>query len=703
MIERFIGSETMPKQDLDIFEFDPASYWQERKLKDVVNEGTEIIEYVPAFKLSAAPKQNLQQTNQSNDRDKSHSRSEQIKRIASWLKKNYPLTNFIADQLAFHLIKLYKHLFQTNWNKTQVKRTNPALPSKISRDHKSDFKSLDLHLGAAELERIVKYIESSLTPKLESAKIWSHAADELLTYQPEIALLVARIQRNIEETPGSLTSDKNVKISLQNYQSARAINLEQKVSLFLQQFTQREVSVIFERLNFKKLTLEDLDEILGLKKNNVSKPIPKTESRLANAVVAVPSFAAMGSASLAQIRKDLWRKDNNGIAIFKHQAKGNPNNYIEHYISNPGDIEVLPWEQAEQIIDKFGFNTVKLHLIFAAHTMKQPTPWSGKFSLKASDVIKYLGWDKRTDLPVHQKLTEIAKTAFVLDCLLVKSVWVEGRNKNGGIDASTPTGRMWNVVVDPRGQLDIEGKVKKPKEVYITVQPGLIFYSFLNKAGNQLREALYQFGYLAQDILRIDPYHDELALRLSIHLTMDSRIHTSGTYQVETLLKHLLPHAKIDKARSDTRRGYDLKQRWDNALKLLMNLGWQIQFDDGSYPEWLQPGSKLKKPADARKMKIIEWLLQAKITIYPPQPIPELLAAKVKPKLPSSKQKKKKAVTGITSDQIRKGRNAKSWSQRKLAGWLGVTQTLVGYWEKGKRTPSEAMEIKLRQILEIID
>jgi DNA-binding transcriptional regulator YiaG len=170
------------------------------------------------------------------------------------------------------------------------------------------------------------------------------------------------------------------------------------------------------------------------------------------------------------------------------------------------------------------------------------------------------------------------------------------------------------------------------------------------------------------------------------------------------LLKHLLPHTDIDTARSDKRKGYDLKQRWDNALKLLETLNWQIQFDEESYPSWLQPGSKEKKPNEAKKSKIIEWLLQARITIQPPQPIPELLAAKIKPKLPSSKQKRKiVAVTGITSDQIRKGRNTKGWSQRKLAGWLGVTQTLVGYWEKGKRTPSEEMEIKLRQILEIID
>jgi DNA-binding transcriptional regulator YiaG len=403
----------------------------------------------------------------------------------------------------------------------------------------------------------------------------------------------------------------------------------------------------------------------------------------------------------AQIRKDLWSKDSNGIACFQHQAKGNTNNYIEHYKTKPGDIEILPWEQAEQIIDKFGFNTVKLHLIFAAHTMNQPVPWEGKFSLKATDVIKYLGWDKRTDIPVHQKLSEIAKTAFVLDCLLVKSVWVEGRNKKGGINASTPTGRMWNVVVAPQGQQNLEGKVEKPEEVYITVQPGLIFYSFLNKAGSRLKEALYQFGYLAQDLLRIDPYHDELALRLAIHLTMDSRVHTTGKYRVETLLKALLPHTVIDEARSDKRKGYELKQRWDHAIKLLMQLRWQIQFDE-SYPEWLQPGSKATKPSDWRKMKILDWLLQAKLIINPPKPIPELLAAKVEPK-PKARKLQPSGATGLTGDQIRKAREAKGWSQRKLAGWIGVTQTLVGYWEKGKRTPSEDMEAKLRQLLEIAD
>jgi ribosome-binding protein aMBF1 (putative translation factor) len=103
-------------------------------------------------------------------------------------------------------------------------------------------------------------------------------------------------------------------------------------------------------------------------------------------------------------------------------------------------------------------------------------------------------------------------------------------------------------------------------------------------------------------------------------------------------------------------------------------------------------------------MKIIEWLLQAKITIHPPEPIPELLASKVQPKPKPKTQNQKRILamtTGITSDQIRKARDAKGWSQRKLAGWLGVSQSLVKMWEKGKRTPSEEMEIKLRELLEV--
>ena len=702
----------MPKQNDETFEFDPRLYWQDSPYYEevdyipAVDRQTGAVVLIPASKLKTKSEQEIIQEvelyhhryNQFiNDLE-----PEQIEQGVRWLREKSSLLNLVARQLGFHLVKLYEHLIKIHFKKTQGQLKPEFPPTTIVIDREDNSIDVQMQLNKTDIDEITEHLKQELAPALDKADLWTETAKELHT-----CLIVSAIEKREQdlgaEVVERLSNERNIATLYEYFNGDKSGDTGAEVERILRRVSLQILSTIAQSIDLLNLTTTELDLILGFNEDRDNEPTPVPESRLTNAILPIPTFAAMGSASLAQIRKDLWSKDNNGFACFKHQAKSNPNNYIEHYISSPGDIELLPLEQAEQIIDKFGFNTVKLHLIFAAHTMNQPTPWSGKFSLKASDVIKYLGWDKRTDLPVHQKLNEIAKAAFVLDCLLVKSVWVEGRNKKGGINASTPTGRMWNVVVDPRGQLDINGRVKKPEEVYITIQPGLIFHSFLNKAGSKLKEALYQFGYLAQDILKIDPYHDELALRLAIHLTMDSRVHTSGTYRVETLLKHLLPQTKIDKARNDKRKGYDLKQPWDNALKLLINLGWQIRFDE-SYPEWLQPGSKLKKPADARKMKIIEWLLQAKITIQPPQPIPELLAAKVNPKLPSSKQKKKiTPVTGITSDRIRKSRNALGWSQRKLAGTLGVSQSLVKMWEKGKRTPSEEMEIKLRKLLQLED
>ncbi len=699
----------MKDKNDDIFEFDPASFWKDRPGYErvdyvpVINQYTGEVVLVPAERLKAkSESQILEQVDKFYDRYQFFRKNinpEQIKQMAQWLRNETNLLRLVAVQLAFHLLKLYDHLLKVSLETGKLLETE--LPHfTLIIDREGNPVKIKLNLDETGVEAVVNYLEKSFASGFEWSGTWEECAKNILTYLSVSA--AEKMEKDLGETAIKNLRNESYQETFDRYlKSEKSDYLAEKISLLLHDSSQEIVQAIIKGLDLPNLTLADLDKILGLSPAQSVKSIPVTESRLTETALPIPTSSALISSINAQIRKDLWRKDSQGIAYFQHKAKGNPNNYIEHYITKPGDIEILPWEQAEQIIDKFGFNTVKLHLIFAAHTMNQPRPWESKFSLKATDVIKYLGWDRRTDLPIPEKLNEIAKTAFVLDCLLVKSVWVEGRNKKGGINASTPTGRMWSVVVDPRGQLNLEGKVEKPEEVYITVQPGLIFQSFLNKAGSRLKEALYQFGYLAQDILKIDPYHDELALRLAIHLTMDSRIHATGKYRVETLLKAMLPHTVIEAARSDKRKGYDLKQRWDNALKLLRQLRWQIQFDE-SYPEWLQPGSKAPKPSDWRKMKVIDWLLQAKLTINPPEPIPELLAAKVEPK-PKAQKLQLSAGTRLTGDQIRKARKAKDWSQRKLAGWLGVSDVLVGYWEKGKRTPSGDMEIKLRELLQIQD
>jgi DNA-binding transcriptional regulator YiaG len=242
------------------------------------------------------------------------------------------------------------------------------------------------------------------------------------------------------------------------------------------------------------------------------------------------------------------------------------------------------------------------------------------------------------------------------------------------------------------------GKVDAPDEVYITVSPGPWAEKWLNKMGVKAGIALHQFGWLATEILKIDPYHDELALKLAIHLTMVTRIKVRDKNQYEhkvgTLLEAVELEARINAARQEKREAYNLKQRWDNALTLLMSMHWRVIFDDATYPDWLRPDSQAEKPSDWKKEKIIDQLWKAKLTIKPPEPIPALLATKTEPKQlkPVAHTKSEPTLTGA---ELRKQREAKGVSQTALAEWAGKTKAWLCMVEKGKRKidPKEAKKL----------
>ncbi len=443
-----------------------------------------------------------------------------------------------------------------------------------------------------------------------------------------------------------------------------------------------------------------MEKLLGLKQ----RPIYSTGTNLdLDPIAVLPTSIPIASSIRAQLRPDLWQQDADQAAVFHYRSKSNPSNYIEHYITNPGDIEMLPWEAAEQIINKFGFDTVKLQLIFAARTMEEDEPWNSAFTLRASDIVQLLGWDKNHNTSLSEKRTSVASTAYALSCLLVKSVWVEGRGRRK-VDASTPIGRMWDVLIDVHGQFDwVTGKIERPEEVYITVSPGLWTKHFLNRAGSRAKEALHQFGYLARDILKIDPYHNEMALRLAIQLTLDSRIRVRNQnpydYRVGSLLEEVLVKTEIDKALQDKYKARDLRNRWNNALKLLMSLGWHIEFDPETYPEWLRPDSTAPKPEDWRKIRIIERLLQAKVTIKPPHPIPVLLAKIKEPKKP--KVLEIAPPTELTGEEIQQARDTQGWSRKELGGFLNLSADYIGKLEQGDRAITPDLEAKLRKLLHL--
>ena len=620
-----------------------------------------------------------------------------LQSLIQTLREHSSLPELVTAQLFQHLLNVYKDKVETVVQEEGIEAIDTSLNHfKVITNRKQSTKRLEL---VFDNEKIKSYLKNSLFEFFTHAGIWKEFAKVVGTN-----LIIWAIE-DLEETLGTQAfralSDKEIGQAIsQRLRELDPSFLLERGEVLGQIHCQDIAKKIIEGFNLPKCSLQDLEKLLGLKQ----RPLFSTETNLdLDPIAVLPTSIPIASSIRAQLRPDLWQQNADQTAVFHYRSKSNPNNYIEHFITNPGDIEMLPWEAAEQIINKFGFDTVKLQLIFAARTMEEDEPWNSAFTLRASDIVQLLGWDKNHNTSLSEKRTSVASTAYALSCLLVKSVWVEGRGRRK-VDASTPIGRMWDVLIDVHGQFDwVTGKIERPEEVYITVSPGLWTKHFLNRAGSRAKEALHQFGYLARDILKIDPYHNEMALRLAIQLTLDSRIRVRNQhpydYRVGSLLEEVLVKSDIERALQDKYKARDLRNRWNSALKLLMSLGWQIEFDPETYPDWLRPDSNAPKSEDWRKIRVIDRLLQAKVTIKPPHPIPVLLEKIKEPK----KQKPLEVAPSaeLTGEEIQQARETQNWSRKELGGFLNLSADYIGKLERGDRTITPDLEAKLRKLLHL--
>ena len=628
--------------------------------------------------------------------------SDYLDRLAGVIRDRSTLPELITLQLYEHLARVYRHKVEIAVEKQGVEALD------LSQSH---FRLIGDPAGE-------KHTPQKVEVCLDETAAKSHLKEALLLFlerqdfRDEFAraigsnLVVWALEEiDIEHGSGyseALSTDE-LKQTIGHYiNDADSEEFDDKLNIFGQIYCQDITQTIVEGLNLPACSLQDLEQLLGLRQ----RPLSAAHMNLNLAqVFPIPTSIPIASSIKAQLRPELWQRDKDDLAVFTYQSKANPANFIEHYITNPGDIALLPWEAADQIINKFGFNTVKLQLIFAARTMAESEPWKSSFTLKATDMVTLLGWDRNHNTSLAEKRNMVAAAAFALSCLMVKSVWIEGRGKRK-VDASMPVGRMWDVLIDSHGQIDLTTrKIERPEEIYITVSPGGWTKHFLNRAGNRAREALHQFGYLARDILKIDPYHNELALRLAIQLTLDARVRARNQnpyeYKVIHLLEEAIPKADINHALSDKYKARDLRKRWDKALTLLTELGWEIEYDPDTYPEWIRPNSEAPKPKDWRKVKVIERLLQAKLNIRPPHPIPVLLTKLKDPKPQKTLTAEPPLLDTLTGEMIRVGRKERGWSRKELAGFLGISADYVGKLERGDRPVTDQLEAPLRKLLKL--
>lgn len=412
-----------------------------------------------------------------------------------------------------------------------------------------------------------------------------------------------------------------------------------------------------------------------------------------NAIEKFASGIPILSSLDSMFHKTKWQKEEHtNLARYEYHGKRNPDNWIRHYISDPNDFRLLPFEEAIQIIDKFGIETAKLHLIFSIYASREQRPWEGLFRLQGTKLIKDLNYDKRNDLRRSEILSHIAKFAWALGSLVVQTEWQEEKGRK--ILANIKTSRLWNVAIQIVGEKDIDGNISKPEEVYLDVTPGLWTESFLNRWGADSRTALYHYSYISQKVMSISAYPSALALRIAMRQSI--MFYRTSAITVRQLLIENLDGAedKIGKAFSQPKYAYELKQQWNNALITLENAGFEISYDNNSYPVCLRPESKEQAPRG-----YFDQLIQAKIKIIPPKPRSRKLTVSKLNKKPSLNLNQKEIITGIDIRQTRERANIKATI---LAEYMGKSRAWLSQKETGKRSLTHKEGQELLKAIDIL-
>ncbi len=385
-----------------------------------------------------------------------------LHKLTTAIQEHSSLPDLITLQLYEHLAKIYKHKVELTVEKEGI----DALDLNQSHFHLltgTDGKTeprqrVDVHFDETAIQ---DHLKEALLLFFERQDFQDEFVKAIGSNLVVWALEVIEAEQE-EDSLDTIAPDK-LKQAVGSYiNHPETPEFSEKLNMFGQIYCQDITQIIVEGLNLPGCSLQDLEQFLGLRQRPVSAAY--TDLALAQ-VFPIPTSIPIASSIKAQLRPELWQRNEENLTVFQHQSKTNPANFIEHYITNPGDIALLPWEAAEQIIDKFGFDTVKLQLIFAARTMAESEPWKSSFTLKATDVVNLLGWDRNHNSSLAEKRNTVAAAAFALSCLMVKSVWIEGRGKRK-VDASMPVGRMWDILIDSHGQIDLATrKIEKPKEI----------------------------------------------------------------------------------------------------------------------------------------------------------------------------------------------------------------------------------------------
>jgi DNA-binding transcriptional regulator YiaG len=384
--------------------------------------------------------------------------------------------------------------------------------------------------------------------------------------------------------------------------------------------------------------------------------------------------------------------------------------YLEHYLTRPQDLAVLPWELLTQLKQKFGLAVVQLQFLWAAHAMSQTNPKNNTFTLKISDIREQLDWPVRSaqispDIDTPDPLALIMQ----LGKLKILSIWMTDP-RSSQVEAFRLSGSPWEVLSDVRGNLDwTTGQLSHPEQIYVTIRPGLWVSRLLELGGLTVEHSLRDLGNLALTLLRLDYCKEPLLLSLLIYLMFrEALLNDQDARPIESvkdLLTAALPYPSDTVWTIQPESALTFLDVWHRSLEALLVLGWRPsegnlphQYSDfygSSCPDWLLNAHQ--KPEDW----VAQWLALP-IQLKPPL-VGETGTLSQQNPSPISGETSKYSVRlrfdRLTGSEVRSARKALHLTQSQLADALHVHQSLIAKIEAGHRSVSDDLEQSLRKVL----
>ena len=467
------------------------------------------------------------------------------------------------------------------------------------------------------------------------------------------------------------------------------------------------------------------------------KTLPNTERPLfqSSPIERMATGAPVISATQAYLKPPDWSGDAKDSLCFpKVFGKGR---CIEFYILNNQEHqpESITHLAEQEILDRYGVMAAQLHAVFATYAARQHEPWKEPFNLRGTELIKTLGLHRTNRMNKSQKLKAVADLAWIVGTLGTVIHWYEG-NLDLRVTRKSP---MWTILyVEEFYQLELPQGTDQLSEVVIQVMPGAWAEKFLNKKGSQQKKALYQYGFINQEVFDLDRHKQELAAALALYLTQNRRSHPDGTYRLHTLLEAVMSTQEIEVIRRVKQYRSRFVKRFYSVLEDLTEIGFKFRFSK-SFPEALLPvwatlpdedNGKFDPVATAPKEEHLPkgffnvWL-NGVISITAPPVIESAVKEFEQRKIqtthekvrcsskescnlsgkedvqaaqPQAKLGQPSQLAELTGDIVKQVRSSQGWTQAHLASQVGKSVSWVKLVESGRRRIKDNDQETLRQL-----